>query len=205
MGSDQPGRIARAAGSGQASERGLTILPGGGGSAPRGGGGSELPAPFDTFYAREFRPVVGLVFVLSGSSWVAEETAQDAFLAAYRSWDRVAGYDSPEAWVRRVALNHAVSKVRRRANEARALLRLAGRREAVGALPPEDDDFWRAVRALPVRQAQAVALHYLEDRPVAEIALVLGCSEGSVKTHLSRGRAALAVALRVDDEEDDGA
>lgn len=165
--------------------------------------GDDRPPPFDAFYAREFRPVVGLVYVLSGSSWVAEETAQDAFLAAYRSWGRVATYESPEAWVRRVALNHAVSKVRRRANEARALLRLAGRREAVSALPAEDDDFWRAVRALPVRQAQAVALHYLEDRPVAEIALVLGCSEGSVKTHLSRGRAALAVALRVDEEGGD--
>lgn len=158
--------------------------------------------PFDTFYAREYRPVVGLVFVLSGSSWVAEETAQDAFLAAYRAWDRISTYESPEAWVRRVALNRAVSKVRRRANESRALLRLAGRRETIGRLPADDEDFWRAVRTLPARQAQAVALHYLEDRPLAEIALVLGCSEGSVKTHLSRGRAALADVLGLDDEEE---
>lgn len=159
--------------------------------------GASPPEAFDTFYARELRPVVGLVFVLSGSSQVAEETAQDAFLDAYRAWDRIGSFDSPGAWVRRVALNRAVSKVRRRANEARALTRLAGRREAIAPLPAEDEDFWRAVRALPERQAHAVALHYMEDRPVADIALVLGCSEGSVKTHLSRGRAALADALRL--------
>lgn len=172
-----------------APSRRLTVLP---------GRTTTLHSPFDAFYAREFRPVVGLVFVLSGSSWVAEETTQDAFLAAYLAWDRVSSYESPEAWVRRVALNRAVSTVRRRTNEGRALLRLAGRRQSIGRLPAEDEDFWRAVRTLPPRQAQAVALHYMEDRPVAEIALVLGCSEGSVKTHLSRGRTALAGALELD-------
>ena len=58
-----------------------------------------------------------------------------------------------------------------------------------------DPELWRLVRRLPEQQRWAVALHYVEDRPVAEVAAVLGCSEGSVKTHLSRARATLARQL----------
>jgi RNA polymerase sigma-70 factor (ECF subfamily) len=65
----------------------------------------------------------------------------------------------------------------------------------VVTLDPPDDEFWSAVRGLPARQAQAVALHYLEDRSVADIAAVLGCAEATVKVHLHRGRLALARTL----------
>jgi RNA polymerase sigma-70 factor (ECF subfamily) len=57
------------------------------------------------------------------------------------------------------------------------------------------------VRALPPRQAQVVALHYVEDRSVADIAAVLGTAEGTIKAHLFKARAALAAALGVTDEE----
>ncbi|MCJ7725771.1 MAG: hypothetical protein MUP76_05210, partial [Acidimicrobiia bacterium] len=59
-------------------------------------------ADFETFYRTEYRPVVGLAYALSGSRIAAEDIAQDAFLAAHKQWDRVAFYDRPEAWVRRV-------------------------------------------------------------------------------------------------------
>ena len=65
-----------------------------------------------------------------------------------------------------------------------------------------DPELWRLVRRLPEQQRWAVALHYVEDRPVAEVAAVLGCSEGTVKTHLSRARATLARQL---DETREGA
>ena len=58
---------------------------------------------------------------------------------------------------------------------------------------------WDAVRRLPHRQAQAVALTYLEGLSVEEVGLVLGCSEGTVKTHLKRGRATLAKRLGTSD------
>ncbi len=61
--------------------------------------------------------------------------------------------------------------------------------------PTQVDGFWALVRQLPDRQAAAVALHYLEDRSVAQIADDLGIAEGTVKVHLSRGRAALAESL----------
>ena len=54
-------------------------------------------------------------------------------------------------------------------------------------LSAEAGEFWHAVRRLPKRQAQAVALHYLEDASVAEIAAIMGCAENTVKVHLHRG------------------
>jgi RNA polymerase sigma factor (sigma-70 family) len=157
---------------------------------------------FDELYRRDFPAVVGLVYALSGSRHAAEELAQDAFLAAHRSWARVGGYDDPGAWVRRVAVNRAVSALRRRSVEARGLLRLARQRPLPDPLPDEAEAFWRAARRLPARQAQAVALHYLEDRSVKDIATVLECAEATVRVHLHRGRQALALALELDAEEE---
>jgi RNA polymerase sigma-70 factor, ECF subfamily len=94
-----------------------------------------------------------------------------------------------------VAANLAVSAFRRRLAEAKAVVRLAARRQPDPPLQPEVLDFWRAVRALPGRQRQAVALFYLEDWPTAEIARFLGCTETTVRGHLHRGRAALARRL----------
>jgi RNA polymerase sigma factor (sigma-70 family) len=150
---------------------------------------------FEPFFAAEYGRVLGLAFALCGRRVVAEEVAQDAFVQAYRRWSVVSGYDDPGAWVRRVAVNLATSTLRRRAREARALARLAGRRAAEAELVVADEAFWEAVRRLPRRQAQCVALHYLEDRPVTDIAAVLGIAEATVRVHLHQGRAALAVAL----------
>jgi RNA polymerase sigma-70 factor (ECF subfamily) len=96
----------------------------------------------------------------------------------------------------------SMSMFRRRYAEARALARLAGR--ATAAMPElsaDDAEFWAAVRSLPRRQAQVIALRYFEDRPVAEIAEVLGTATGTVKKHLHDGRRALVRRLRL--EEDD--
>ncbi len=82
---------------------------------------------FDDFYRREHRHVLGLAFVLTGNQWVAEDTAQEAFTAAFRRWRFIVAYDSPGAWVRRVTCNRAASVLRRRVREAKALMRLAGR------------------------------------------------------------------------------
>jgi RNA polymerase sigma-70 factor (ECF subfamily) len=160
-------------------------------------------AGFDTFYAAHYRGVLGLAFVLTGDRAAAEELAQDAFCDAFRRWERVGKYDDPGAWVRRAVANRAISRLRRLGREAAALIRLAGRgSSAIGPMEPEDEAFWAAVRALPPRQAKAVALHYLDDLSVADVGRILGCSESAVKTHLHRGRRALAEALGLDAEED---
>jgi RNA polymerase sigma factor (sigma-70 family) len=156
---------------------------------------------FDDFYRSEHRHVLGLAFVLTGNQWVAEDTAQDAFAAAFRNWRSIVAYDSPGAWVRRVTCNRAASVLRRRVREAKALMRLVGRTQTYIELDEGDEAFWQTVRRLPPRQAQAVALYYLEDYSVRQISEVLDCSEGTVKTHLSRAREAIARQLRLGDAE----
>lgn len=77
--------------------------------------------------------------------------------------------------------------------------RLAARREpALDPLPAQNADFWRAVRALPQRQAQAVALYYLEDLSIQQTAAVLDCAEGTVRAHLAKARRSLARRLHLD-------
>ena len=155
---------------------------------------------FEEFYAAEYPAVVGLAYALSGSRWIAEDLAQEGFLAAHRDWARIAAYEQPGSWVRRVVANLSVSAFRRRLAEARALGRLAlGQESTLPELSAEDVEFWRAVRALPRRQAQVVALHYLEDRRVAEIADTLGIAPGTVKKHLHDGRRELARRLQLDE------
>jgi RNA polymerase sigma-70 factor (ECF subfamily) len=155
---------------------------------------------FSDWYRTEYHGVVALVYVLSGSRWAAEELTQDAFVEAHRRWATIADYDDPGAWVRRVAVNKTRSWGRRRSAEARAYAKHTVRsRQLPDEMPESADAFWAAVRELPDRQAQIIALHYLEDRPVAEIATLLDIVPGTVKTQLHRGRASLATRLNAED------
>jgi RNA polymerase sigma-70 factor (sigma-E family) len=163
----------------------------------------RLPGRFEHFYLQEYPRVVALVYALSGSRTGAEDIAQEAFLRAYRDWDRIGSYEHQAAWVRRVAANLATSGLRRRLVEARALARFAARRQpAVDPMPDDNAGFWGAVRALPHRQAQAVALYYLEDLSIQQIATVLDCAQGTVKAHLAKARRTLARRMDLDAGEE---
>jgi RNA polymerase sigma-70 factor (ECF subfamily) len=157
---------------------------------------------FEELYREERGSVLALAYALSGNRWVAEELAQEAFLVAHRNWARISNFDDPGAWVRRVAANMSASAFRRRLAEARALSRAStGRPPAVPELSADAAEFWEAVRSLPRRRAQVVALYYLEDRPVAEIARILGMAQGTVKKSLHDGRRALAQILELESGE----
>jgi len=155
------------------------------------------PPPFDDFYRTELPRLVALARGLCPPA-LAEDVAQEAMLVAYRKWRTVADFDRPDLWVRRVCANLAVSSFRRRMVELRALARLAGRRE-LEPLSDATEELWAAVRGLPRRQAQAAALRFVYDLPIADIAVVLGCSEGTVKQHLSRARAAIRHDLHLEE------
>lgn len=125
--------------------------------------GDELPIvrglqAFDTFYAAEFKAVAGLAYALSGSRVASEDLAQDAFLAAHRRWEEIGRFDDPGAWVRRAVANRSVSLFRRGVAEAKAIAKLSQPPEPLPELSAESADLWRAVRRLPRRQAQVVAL-----------------------------------------------
>ena len=151
----------------------------------------SLHEDFESFYARERKPVVGLAFVLSGSRSGAEDLAQDAFLTAYKKWDTVGGYDNPGAWVRRVVSNNSVSKFRRRKAVVKPIARFGGSGFVIPEMSPDAMATWTAVRELPERQAQAIALRYYDRSSITEIARILDCSENTVKTHLRRAKKAL--------------
>lgn len=154
---------------------------------------------YDDFYRAEQPRMVALALALTGVPEAARDLAQDALVQAYRSWTTVSMLERPGAWVRRVTINASMSWHRRTKREAVAVARLGP--AATTELPVgESDRFWHAVRSLPDRQRAAIALYYLEDRSVAQVAAVLGIGEGTVKATLHQARAKLAQALGVDEE-----
>ncbi len=179
-------------------------------TGPAPSAGSPAPPPtagFDALYRAEWSGLVALGWSLTGSWATAEELAQDAFADAYRRWDEVGGLERPGAWIRRAVVNRSASHHRHRTVERTGLARWSARSGADDDGPATDRTgdgaadrvgdpaFWAAVRSLPERQAACVALHYLEDRSVADIAEVLDCRPATVKVHLHRGRHALAQRL----------
>lgn len=154
----------------------------------------SVPDAFERLYAAEYLKVVALMTALSGSRWVAEDLAQEAFLRAHRDWTRVGALDAPEAWVRRVAINLAHSRFRRLRTEAAVRLRLRAA-DPAPAMAPGEDAFWNELRSLPRRQAEALALRYVEDLPTAGIATVMGIAEGTVRALLTQGRERLSRQL----------
>ena len=159
---------------------------------------------FDAVFRADHRAVVAIAWALTGSRAVAEEVTQEAFLRAHLRWSRIGRYENPGAWVRRTAINLALSDRRRRGAERRAIARTSPVAETADATDEVagTERFWAAVRLLPPQQASVIALHYLEDRSVLEVADVLGLAEGTVKAHLHKARAALARQLSIDPEED---
>lgn len=128
----------------------------------------------------------------------AEEITQDAFVQLWRHWSTVAGYERPDAWVRRVAVRLAVRVVHR--ERLRPLLERRSRQPIEQPFP--DPDLIQALRTLAPMQRAVVVLYYLEDHPVAEVAQLLRVSDSTVKQHLYRARKRLAEALREEVTDD---
>jgi RNA polymerase sigma-70 factor (ECF subfamily) len=156
--------------------------------------GTATDTSFVAFARQQRRSLVALAWTLTGDLGAAEELAQDALHATWQAWD-LGTINRPESWARRVVANRSIDRLRRAGRERRALGLVAAEPDPIVELPTTDHEFWDAVRALPARQAQVIALHYLEDRSVAEIGEILGCATATVKVHLHRGRRALADAL----------
>lgn len=159
---------------------------------PRAGRSDEPDDAFETLFRRELGPISRTAYLIVGDWEVAREIAQDAFVQTLRNWPKVQQLESPGGWVRRVAIRDAVRSRRRDARgRALPLDRSIGTADTAALTL----DVRTALLTLPPRQRAVIALYYLDDRPVGEIATLLGCSSGTVKTHLARGRHALAGLL----------
>lgn len=149
---------------------------------------------FDEFYRETSRRTLRYAYALCGDAATAQDLTQEAYVRAWQRWRRVGEYEHADAWVRLV--------VARLATDAWRRLGLRRRWDATAyparpVDPPGEDTvlITAALRRLPIRQRQAVALHYLMDLSVLDIAAEMGASEGTVKSWLARGRAALAQIL----------
>ena len=142
-----------------------------------------------TAYDERFRVLYGSAYRVGyrilGDRADAEDVAQETLARAFLAWRRVAEHADP--WVARVAANLAIDKWRRRARAPKPDAAEA----TVDPNVAERLDLVRALRALPRRQREVVVLRYVADQSEETVADALGCSVGSVKTHASRGLAAL--------------
>jgi RNA polymerase sigma factor (sigma-70 family) len=148
----------------------------------------ERDAEFTAFFRAEYPGLVRTLYLVTRDKEQARDVAQEAFIQLFARWRRISHYDRPDAWVRRVGIRMAVRASRREQIRPRLEREL----DFATFPKPVDLDVLRAVKELPSSQRAAVALFYLEDRPVSEVAQILSCSEMTAKVHLHRARKRLA-------------
>lgn len=149
---------------------------------------------FVAFYETSYSRIVGQILVVVGSLAEAEDITQEAFIRAAARWDRISEYDAPEAWVRRVAMNLAINTVQR--TRRRTLILMRGHRETTAPEPSvERVALADAMAQLPLRYRAVIALHYMADLSVQQVADELDLPAATVRTRLARGRRRLAELL----------
>jgi RNA polymerase sigma-70 factor (sigma-E family) len=149
-------------------------------------------------YATHYRSLVRLSAMLLGQPALAEEVVQDAFVAMHGRWGRLRDPEKAAAYLRQAVVNRSRSALRRRIVEDRHRPpadppAASAEYGALGAL--ERDSVLTALRALPQRQRETLVLRYYADLSEAEIAAAMNISQGAVKSHASRGMAALRQSL----------
>lgn len=141
------------------------------------------PMAYEDCYREQFRPMVRLAFLLTGSTETAQDLVQDAFVHLHRRWSSV---EQPAAYLRRSVVNGCHSHHRR--------LRLERTRRPdsrADAVELDADEITDALAALPHRQRAALVLRFYLDLPDSEAAAVLGCRVGTVGSLVHRGLAQL--------------
>lgn len=168
---------------------------------------SREPATLDAdtavteLYVAHYRSLVRLAVLLVDDVGTAEEVVQDAYVRMHGAWRRIREPDAALGYLRTTVLNLARSRLRRRQVARRhpeKPLPDAPSAEAGALERLEQDRVVAALRTLPGRQRECLVLRYYGDLSEAQIAAAMGISTGAVKSHASRGMAALRAALEVD-------
>jgi RNA polymerase sigma-70 factor (sigma-E family) len=157
---------------------------------------------FERFAAEASDPLLRTGFLMTGNAKDAEDLVQETLLRVARRWHRVRSMDHPAAYARRILINLVLHDATRRARQRTELQPHEGAAEladddAARALRKVDDqaEFRWALGRLPARQRAVLVLRYWSDLPVAEVADILGCTEGTVTSTASRAAARLADIL----------
>jgi len=149
-------------------------------------------------YAAHYRSLVRLAALLVRDTGTAEEVVQDSFVAMHGAWWRLADPDRALAYLRQSVVNRSRSALRHRSVVSRhaplpAPDAASAEHGAMARL--ENAEVMAALRRLPQRQCEVLVLRYYVDLSEADIADALGISRGAVKSHASRGVAALRTNL----------
>jgi RNA polymerase sigma-70 factor (sigma-E family) len=176
-------------------------------------GGDAAQREFERFVTERTDPLLRTAFLMAWDLPEAEDLVQETLLRVARSWHRIRGMDHPGAYARRILVNLAIDGRQRRGQRSREL-DPAGTRELAGhadtraerqiAAVDTQAELLAAMAVLPVRQRAVIVLRYWEDLPEAEVAAILGCSPGTVKSTASRGLARLRAALQAETAEQPG-
>ena len=148
---------------------------------------------FTDFYAAARDECLRAVLVAAGDRDLAEDLVAEAFTRAWGAWPKLRQHPAPRAWIVRTALNTRISWWRRSRRET--ALDSQDEREATSPHPGLDSSLVAALRRLPVRQREVIALRLLLDLDMATTAQVLGLPAGTVSSHLRRGLARLRSEL----------
>ena len=143
---------------------------------------------FDDEFSDLARLAYRVAFRILGDRSAAEDIAQESLARAYIRWTRISEYR--QAWVARVAGNLAIDQLRRKRPST-----VAVRQVDAEVMVIERIDLQRALLGLTKRQREAVVLRYVADLSEADVAGLLGCTPGAVKSHLNRGTTRLRVIL----------
>ena len=130
------------------------------------------PPELTRLYGDRYAPMVRLAHLITGSSAVAPDLVQDAFLKVA---PRLAHLESPPAYLRTVVVNECRGWLRRQAVERRH----QRPPEPVLVIPPDVDEVWSALDRLTDRQRAAIVLRFYEDLSFDDIARVLDCRLGT--------------------------
>jgi len=156
--------------------------------------GSVESQNFDEFYGATSKRTLQFAFAMCGDHGVAQDLTQEAYIRAWQRWSRLVDYDHPESWLRMVVTRLVTDRWRWLGVRRRKMVYAA---QTAAVAPPSEDRVVinAALHTLPVRQRQAIVMHYLLDMPINAIAEETGVSVGTVKSRLSRGREGLALVL----------
>lgn len=151
---------------------------------------------FEEYAASAWPSLYRYAYLLAGKHADAEDLAQQTLLKAYRSWSRVERSDSPAAYLRQILTNTYLSQRRPKGRRLEVLTDAPPESAHVPAGGPEERwALWPHVTSLPPRQRAVIVLRYYEDLSEAEIAEVLGCSRGNVKSTAHHALKSLRAAL----------
>ena len=143
---------------------------------------------FDTFVAAVSPRLARTAYLLTGNPHDAEELVQESLMRAWTRWDLVSAAGSPTAYVHRILVSRSVSRWRavRRRLALESLTSEAPEPRDGPVVEARDDELWELVLTLPPRQRAVMVLTYYEDLADDEIARVLTCSVGTVKSQRAK-------------------